>query len=427
MSDHVVFRILMIFFMLGAFVLAQEQEENNLKSPKTFAERREALLQSLGEGIAVLYSQGIETGTGYRADGNFWYLTGVDDRGAILLLAPQEQIRQVLFLPPRDIEIERWIGQRPSINDSLRHTLGFEEIMRTGELDEVLISALKHTTVLQLISSLAGPAGYIPPDLDLYQKIMVRVPGTYVKNSSQQIETMRMVKSAAELSAIENAVQVTYLGITDMLAGVRPGVKEYQLDGILENSFKRQGAQQMSFDPIIGTGEESTILHYQKRDCAVEPGQLLLVDVGAEWEHYAADITRTFPVDGKFNPEQAHIYDVVLNALKSATGIIKPGITTRDVEDRVRTVIREAGYIDALIHGTCHHLGLDVHDVADYGMKLKPGMVVTVEPGIYFPDKKFGVRIEDDVLITESGHRILSEQIPRERSAVEAWIISAKR
>ena len=420
-------RIFMVLLILSALVLAQNKEEKNIQFPKTYLERREALLQSLGEGIAVLYSQGIETETGYRADGNFWYLTGVDERGAILLLAPQEQIRQVLFLPPRDVEIERWIGRRPSLSDSLRKALGFEEIMRTGELDEVLIANLKHTSILQLISSLVGPSGYLPPDLDLYQKIMVRVPGTYVKNSSQQIETMRMLKSAAEISAIEKAIQITYLGMTDMLAGVRPGVKEYQLDGILENSFKRQGAQYMSFDPIIGTGEESTILHYQKRDRSVEPGQLPLVDVGAEWEHYAADITRTFPVDGKFNPEQAHIYDVVLKALKSATGIIKPGITTRDVEDRVRTVIREAGYIDALIHGTCHHLGLDVHDVADYGMKLKPGMVVTVEPGIYFPDKKFGVRIEDDVLVTESGYRILSEQIPRERSDVEAWIIRAKR
>jgi len=253
------------------------------------------------------------------------------------------------------------------------------------------------------------------------------VPGVTTKNSSHFLETMRMVKSAEEITAIERAIEVTYRGITDLLAEVRPGVTEYQLGGVLENSFKRQGAQHMAFGPIIGAGEEATILHYQKRNRTLEAGQLLLLDVGAEWDRYAADITRTIPVDGRFTREQARIYDIVLKAQKAVIRAIKPGVTIRELYDIARDIVREAGYIDEFIHRTSHHLGLDVHDPADNSLPLEPGMVITVEPGIYLPDEKIGVRIEDDILVTETGCRILSNQIPRERKDVEAWIARAKR
>jgi Xaa-Pro aminopeptidase len=236
-----------------------------------------------------------------------------------------------------------------------------------------------------------------------------------------------MMKSDEEIARIEKAIAVTHQGITDLLAAVEPGIGEFQLDGILEQSFKRQGAQHMAFPPIVGSGEQTTILHYEKRNLVVKPGQLLLLDVGAEWDHYAADISRTVPVDGTFTPEQARIYDIVYQAQSKAIEAVKPGVTVREVHEIARDVIRQAGYVDDFIHGTSHHLGLDVHDVADYGMALEPGMVITVEPGIYLPDVDIGVRIEDDVLVTRNGYRLLSKGIPRERSAVERWVQEARQ
>ncbi|UCG58731.1 MAG: aminopeptidase P N-terminal domain-containing protein, partial [Phycisphaerales bacterium] len=209
---------IVVVFPLSVGVLAKGIQEESIRLPDTFLARREALMDSVAEGIAVLYSQGRRTETGYRADGNFWYLTGVDEPGAILLLAPQERDRQVLFLPPRDIEDEQWTGRRPALTDSLRRELGFDQIWRTGMLDRVLISYMKHSTVLHLVSSLVGPSRDVPPDLELYRKITARVPGTSIKNSSHLLETMRMVKSPEEIAAIEQAIRVTYQGMTEVLA-----------------------------------------------------------------------------------------------------------------------------------------------------------------------------------------------------------------
>ena len=430
MLNRTVTGVVVVVLLISASILAQEKGGQGIES-RTFVERRETLMAELKEGVAVLYSQGRQTETGpvseYRADGNFWYLTGVDDAGAILVLSPQETDRQVLLLPSRDIEQERWTGRLPPLTESLERDLGFDRILRTGALNGIITSRMKHTSTLHLISSPVGPSADIPPDLELYQKITARVPGATIKNSSRFLEGMRTIKSAEEIAAIERAIEITYAGITDLLAEVRPGVTEYQLDGVLENSFKRQGAQHMAFDPIVGAGEEATVLHYGKRNRSLEAGQLLLLDVGAEWDHYAADITRTVPVDGRFTREQALIYDIVLDAEKTVIEAIKPGVTIEELQDIARDVIREAGYIDALLHGTSHHIGLDVHDVGDNSLPLEPGMVITVEPGIYLPEDKMGVRIEDDVLVTETGHRVLSAEIPRERKDVEAWMTRARR
>jgi Xaa-Pro aminopeptidase len=395
---------------------------------ETFKARRQAVLDSMQEGTAALYSQASEnTETGYRADSDFWYLTGIDEEGAILVLAPNEEDREVLLLPTRDIEAERWTGLKPALTESLQIVWGFDRVSRTNRLNGLLVYHMKHEPVLHLISGLVSPGRDVPPDLEIYHKVTARIPGVSIENSSRFIETMRMVKTDAEIQAVERAIAVTHRGITDLITALGPGITEFQLDGVLEESFKRQGAQYQAFPPIVGSGEETTILHYEKRNRAVEAGQLLLLDVGAEWDHYCADISRTVPVDGTFTPEQAAIYDIVLRAQNAAIDAVKPGITVREVHEVARDVIREAGYIDDFIHSTSHHLGLDVHDVADYGIPLAAGMIITVEPGIYLPDVEIGVRIEDDVLVTATGHRLLSGDIPREREAVEAWVQAAGR
>lgn len=413
--------------LLLLFSVAEAAQINSPFTNDIYRQRREALLDSLGTGTAVLYSSGYQTDAGYRADANFWYLTGIDDPGAILVLAPKERDRQILLLAPRDTEAERWTGMRPALSESLKVALGYDQLRRSGSIDYVIVGNVQNDPVLHLISPLVGPNDDIPPDLVLYEKVSARIPGVSIKNSSRFLRQMRAVKSDLEIAALERAIRITHNGLTDMLAAMHPDTAEFQLDGVLEESFKRQGAMFQSFPPILGSGVQSTILHYERRNRTLREGQLLLADVGAEWAHYCADITRTFPVDGQFSAEQAEIYDIVLRANEAAIQAVRPGLTLRDIDDVARQVIREAGYADDFIHGTSHYLGLDVHDYGDGNAPLAAGMVITVEPGIYLPDKEIGVRIEDDVLVTGDGYRVLSADIPKARPDVEAWIANAKQ
>ncbi len=405
----------------------QSSAYNSEFQTEHFKARRAALLDSLNEGTAILYSRGHEGETGYRADGSFWYLTGLDEPGAILILSPNEVDREILLLPPRDIEAERWIGERPALTESLQVAWGFDRIYRVGSLDRLIVSRMKSSPELRLISRLVGPTKDVPPDLEYYKKVSERIPGVKIENSSRFLENMRMVKSEREIEAISKAIEITHNGLNNLFKEIHPGVMEFQLDGFLEQSFKRQGAQHMAFAPIIGSGMESTILHYEKLDRPVEAGQLLLLDIGAQWDHYCADISRTIPIDGIFTEEQAKIYDIVLKAQKAAIDAVKPGVTLRDIDNVAKDVIRKAGYIDDFIHSTSHHLGLDVHDASDYGAPLAPGMVITVEPGIYLPDSGIGVRIEDDVLVAKKGCIVLSKQIPKERKDIEAWLVESRK
>ncbi len=395
--------------------------------PEIFKQRRLALLDSLGDGIAVIYSRGTSGDMGYRADGDFWYLTGIDDPGAVLMLAPKEKHREILFLAPRDQEEERWTGERTALTESLKVALRVDQVKRTSALDWWLVSRLDRSRTLHLISHPALPSEEIPPDLALYNKVTDRMPEVTIKNSARFLASMRAHKSPDEIAALERAIDITFKGLTESLQFMKAGVTEFQVAGRLEESFRNQGAQFLSFPSIVGSGRHSTVLHYEKLDKDIESGELLLVDCGAEWSHYAADITRTFPIDGKFTEEQSKIYDVVLAAEKSAIAAIKPGLTMDSIDNIARAVIRQAGYADEFIHSTSHFLGVEVHDVGDYWQPLVPGMVITVEPGIYLPDAMIGIRIEDDVLVTQNGCRVLSSQIPKERADVENWIMQIGR
>jgi Xaa-Pro aminopeptidase len=428
--------IIHLFLICLAFMVALPNiicgQSNATSNPApigmdTFKSRRLALMDSLGEGTALLYSQGRNTETGYRPGSDFWYLTGIDEPGAILMLSPGEYYKEVIFLPPRDPESERWSYWRPELTDSLRLAWKVDKIRRTSDLNWMIVERMKHSPVLQLISQLVSPDSDVPKDKELYGKVSKRIPGVKVENSSRLIESMRMIKSPDEIAAIEKAIAITYQGITEVLAEVRPGITEYQLEAVLESSFKQQGSQHMAFGAIIAAGGNSHFLHYQKRHDSLKAGQLLLMDVGARWDHYASDITRTFPIDGKFTPAQAEIYDIVLKAQNAAIAEIKPGATYYKVDEAAREVLRQAGYIDDYWHGTGHHLGISTHDPGDRARPFEPGMVITVEPGIYLPDMQFGIRIEDDVLVTKYGHRILSEDIPRAREEVEEWIRSSEK
>jgi Xaa-Pro aminopeptidase len=230
---------------------------------------------------------------------------------------------------------------------------------------------------------------------------------------------MRSVKSRAELALMKRAIEATAAGYDAILKMIRPGLSEADLERTLDLAYREAGASGVAYNSIVGSGLNGTVLHYMENSQPLVDGDLIVIDSAARFNGYAADVTRTLPVSGKFTAEQREVYETVLKAELAAIKALRPGVTHTEVDGAAREVIEKAGFGDAFIHNVGHQLGLDVHDVTPDG-PLVEGMVVTIEPGIYLPDRRLGVRIEDDVLITKRGGRSLSDAIPKTVKDVEA-------
>ncbi|MCB5268397.1 MAG: M24 family metallopeptidase, partial [Candidatus Cloacimonetes bacterium] len=248
---------------------------------------------------------------------------------------------------------------------------------------------------------------------------------------------LRKVKSDWEIQQIQRAIDITGKGIVDIMEAAQPGMMEYELEAILFYRMQRSGLKHWGFAPIIAAGVNAATLHYEKNECQINTSELVLMDVGAANNNYSADVTRCFPISGKFSERQAQVYSAVLRVQKEIIGMIKPGVELMDLQVRTRELIAkeliELGLIsDAAdvtkyyMHGVSHFLGMDTHDLGGRNASLEVGNVITVEPGIYIPEEKLGVRIEDDVLVTESGYCVLSQNIPKEISEIEDILGSAK-
>lgn len=388
--------------------------------PEVFKARRERLMKELGGGVAVLHARGEEDRDGFKQDGDFYYLTGVVEPGAVLVLSPEERRdKEWLFLKPRDPEAERWVGERMPLGEALRKAAGFEKILRTSALERRLVRLVETAKTLHMINqpgSLDGPA---PPEKELYGKLMGRVPDLSLKNRSDLLPGLRAVKEPRELELMAKAIEATLRAHRAAARAIRPAVSENWVEALIGLEFKKGGAVRPAFPSIVGSGKNSVILHYPRHDQAIAPGSLVVVDIGAEYGNYAADVTRTYPADGRFSPEQRRVYETVLKAQQAVIAMVKPGVYSEDLHHKAEEVIREAGYGDYFIHGVGHFVGLEVHDPGPYGKPLKEGMVITVEPGIYIPEKALGVRIEDEVLVTKDGSRLLTGELPRDVEGVE--------
>jgi len=249
------------------------------------------------------------------------------------------------------------------------------------------------------------------------------------KSAGEIIYPMRMYKSAEELELLQRAVDITGKGLVAAMQRAQPGLYEYQVQATIEYEFKDGGAQREGFPCIIGSGPNALILHYSENSRQLQPGELLLMDVGAEVDMYTADISRTVPVNGSFSPAQRELYSYLLEIQAAAAAALKPGITIQELNQIVKGVLMEKGYDQYLIHGTSHWLGLDVHDVGRKNTPAEPSMVLAIEPGIYIPVddqtvpppyRGIGIRLEDDFLVTEEGGVILSRNIPRTIEEIES-------
>jgi len=389
-----------------------------------FKARRERLLADLGCAVGVVLAGEADPSLHHpwKPHAHFEYLTGVtDEPGAMLLLDPANPVpakRAVLLLKPLNPEAEKWDGFRHEIGSALKARTGFDTVMRTGMLGRLLLEATRRSRTLACLMPLSPWNAPVSGDLAILRAQAERVPGAAVQDRSDLLPRMRASKSAAEIACIREAGRITATGFEAAMRHMRAGMNEFDLQECVEHAYRTNGARELAFRTIAGGGFNATVLHYHANDQPLKDGELVVLDSGAKHAGYSADVTRTLPVSGRFTPRQRELYDLVLRAQAAAIAAIRPGVTLSQVDAAGRKVINDAGLGDAFIHGMGHHLGLETHD-ASPDAPLEVGAVITVEPGVYLPGESVGIRIEDDVAVTEDGHEVLTPAIPRTADEVE--------
>lgn len=426
---------------------------------KEFAQRRQRFMEQMGEGVALIPTNPVairsnDTDYPYRPDSTFWYLTGFCEPDAVALLAPgHPEHRFVLFVNPKDPAKEVWTGRRAGVEGAVAR-YGADAAYSLEEMDKVLPRYLENAP--RLYYTLGHGHDFDQRVLGWLKQIQAKIrqgvtaPDTLV-DPAHIVHEMRLFKGPEEIDRMRKAASIGSEAHRNAMASTRPGVFEYELQAEIEYTFRKRGSQGPSYNPICGSGPNSCILHYNTNDRRIEAGDLVLVDAGCEYDGYASDITRTFPATGIFSPEQRAIYQLVLDAQKACIEMVRPGTSFQAIHDEAvrlmtsglidlglvegpidQAIARDA-YKPFYMHKTGHWLGMDVHDVGRYRVDgqwrtLSPGMVLTVEPGLYIAagspvDPKWfdiGVRIEDDVLVTESGYEVLSAEAPKEVAEIEA-------
>jgi Xaa-Pro aminopeptidase len=390
----------------------------------------------------------------FRQDSDFYYLTGFEEPDSIAVIAPGREHKYTLFVRPRDPEQEIWVGRRAGV-EGAKSEFGAHESFPIAEFDEKLQDILDGAEKLYYRLGVHS---------DLDSKIIQRIaqmralnrkpihPPRTIIDPATIVHEMRVLKSPEEIELMQKAADIAAEAHVEAMKTVRPGMKEYEVEAQIEQVFRRRGAAGPSYTSIIGAGENATVLHYINNDGELRDGDLLLVDAGAEYKGYASDITRTFPINGRYSDAQREIYDLVLETQVSCVEMVRPGVTHDKLkahsvemltEGMVRLgllkgkpadLIKEEKYKQFYMHGLGHLLGIDVHDVGIYyydkqSRALEPGVVMTVEPGLYIsPNTKdipeqylgIGVRIEDDVLCTANGPRVLTNKVPKQAEEIEA-------
>ncbi len=395
--------------------------------------RRAALLNRIGTGIAVLRSADERSIEGdypqdsdYREDNDFFYLTGLEAQGGWLVLATRDTAppEVILYLPARDTVQERWTGAKLGPGPEATALTGIAEVRSSdgAEADIRRMVNMARRRSGRLFLKLGERAVS-----DSFLRELALGSGAGAVDLRPELAALRVVKDDDEMRRLRRAINVSTEGHLAAMRIARPGAWEYELEAAAEGTFRRLGAERLGYPSIVGTGINGTTLHYDKSRSQLADGDLVVMDMGAEFGYYTADVTRTIPATGKFTARQRAIYNLVLATQQAAIDSVRPGTTMTRLGQIAREFMRansgdlcQPGTCDRFfIHGLGHWIGMDVHDVGDYAQPLAPGMVLTIEPGIYIPEDKLGVRIEDDILVTATGHELLSSGAPRKAEDVE--------
>lgn len=428
-------------------------------SSAEYRARRQALMAALPAHSAVLISaaslvtRNRDSEYAFRQDSDFHYLSGFPEPDALLLLLPGRDAGEaVLFCQEKDPFQEAWTGIRIGAQAAVTE-YGVDEAYENASRDDLLPELLEGRETLYLPldnGEMLALAESLRAELAPQARRGELTPRAFA-DVAPLIHARRLIKSEAELGLMRHAARISAQAHRRAMQNVYPGLLEYQLQAELEHEFVWHGARAPAYATIVGGGENACVLHYIENSAALRDGDLVLIDAGGEFELYAGDITRTFPVNGRFTPAQCELYEVVLEAQCRAVAAVAPDMTLRAIHDGVvrdltaglirlgllegslEERIADDGYRRFFLHATSHWLGLDVHDVGTYRLDgeprvLAPGMVLTVEPGLYIPDAEdipdayrgIGIRIEDDVAVTTTGHEVLTSEVPKEVAEIEA-------
>ena len=432
-----------------------------------FLRRRQALLAQMAPASAALIfaapeaTRSADSEYPYRQNSDFWYFTGFNEPEAVLVLIKSDDTHNhsVLFNRIRDKTAEIWFGRRLG-QEAAPEKLGVDRALAFPEIGKHLYQLLNG---LDAVYHAQGEYAYadeiVFAALDKLRKGSrqnLTAPAS-VTDWRPIVHEMRLFKSAEEIDVMRRAGEISALAHTRAMQTCKPGMFEYQLEGEIHHEFNRHGARFPSYNTIVGAGENGCILHYTENESVMRDGDLVLIDAGCEYMGYAGDITRTFPVNGKFSPAQREVYDIVLESLETALRLFRPGTSIQEVngevvrimvsglvklgilKGEVDTLVAENAHRPFFMHGLSHWLGLDVHDVGVYGQDrsrvLEPGMVLTVEPGLYIsPDadvpeayRGIGIRVEDDIVITENGNENLTASVVKKADDIEALMAAARR
>jgi len=386
-------------------------------TPAACRERRSRTAEALGDGLLVL-AAGDEGEGRFQAANDFYWLTGVASPDAVFVLAAENGKATVerLYLHPRDERWELWNGSRLAPGEETERLTGIADTRPlehlAADLDELRAGApATYASAGASGGESAGPAG---------------VHDAEEQDASALLAPLQVVKDPSEIAALRASIDITQEALIEAMRRAVPGSYEFEAEALIESGFRKRGAEGLAFASICGSGPNSCCLHYRANDRRMEDGDLLVMDVGAKFRHYCADVTRTIPVNGRFTPRQREIYTHVYEASRAAAEVLKPGASLGAAHRVAAAYLEERGYGKYFPHGVGHGLGLLVHDAPGFRDELAPGMVVTIEPGIYIAAEELGVRIEDDYLITPSGAELLSTRIPAQPDELEAFLASLR-
>ena len=439
-------------FSMPAFIKPSAAEDGLLanQSKSEYRARRQKLMGQIKDGIVVFVGAREEdfgeVGR-FRQKNDIMYLTGVETPAAYFMLIPagllpDKAAREIVFIPPRNPRREQWTGIQVGPGSEGQQKFGIQEVASSADFYKRLFDILAAPPFKSEDSSArarlytivpGGPNATTLRENLFVERLRKEAPHVQIEDVSPILGELRKIKSAAEIALLQKAIDITGEAQRDVARTIKPGVYEYEVQAALEYAFARNGAERPGFPSIVGSGFYSTILHYNENRKRIEAGDLIVVDVGAEYSYYTADITRTYPASGKFTPRQREIYRLVLDAQRACEEAFKPGESTMGHLTQVaRRVMRESPLRDKqgntldryFIHGLGHWIGMDVHDVGSYAPPLPPNSVITIEPGIYIPEEKLGVRIEDDYLVTDKGLIKMSSPIPSDPDEIERLMSS---
>ena len=411
----------------------------DLKFPETFfSSNRKKLLRKIDDNSVVFIMSSVnkiknaDTFFKFKQDSNFFYLTGLELNRAVLVMTKVNgKTSDKIYRNILDERLEKWIGKNTS-DKEITKVSGIKSLDSIKELGDLYDNLFNNQGIEKVYMYNESTSDEIIPSYTQVFASNLRRRYNFIKITAinKIIDEMRNVKHPCEIKMMRRAIQITEMGIRDLLSQTRAGITENECEAILLYNYLKEGSKQPAFQTIAVSGKDATILHYEENNKKTQKNDMILIDTGAEYKNYAADISRTFPVKGTFSEMQKKYYNVVLKASKEVTKAVKPGVTLLELQEiskktlfqglkKLKFVKKIEDIAKYYYHGVSHHLGLDTHDVGDRNKPLEKNMVITVEPGIYIAEKSIGIRFENDILVTATGHENLSKSIPIEIKDLE--------